>query len=126
MHDVTGALTLVMSDAKWNLMPINLTNPIDVAAGQAAIYRARPTYAAPDAHANNATSAVVNIHRLATKTRDGRLIFVLRIHCNHSDALISTPSYRFMPTKYTYMYRNVIQIQIQHWYDRYTTYRCKY
>ena len=66
IHDVTGALTLVMSDAKWDLMPINLTNPIDVAAGQAAVYRARPTYAAPAAHANNAASAVVNIHRLAT------------------------------------------------------------
>jgi hypothetical protein len=28
----------VMSAAKWNLMPINLTNPVDVAAGQAPVY----------------------------------------------------------------------------------------
>ena len=65
-HDVTGALTLVMSDAKWNLMPINLTNPVDVANGQPPVYRARPAYPAPAAHANNAASAVVNIHRMAT------------------------------------------------------------
>ncbi len=44
MHDVTGALTLVMSDAKWDLMPINLTNPVDVAAGQPPVYRNRPAY----------------------------------------------------------------------------------
>ena len=30
-----------------------------------------------------------------------RPIFVLRFYCNRSRALISTPSYRFMPTKYT-------------------------
>ncbi len=66
MHDVTGALTLVMSDAKWNLMPVNLTNPVDVAAGQQPVYRRRPAYPEPAAHANNATSAAVNIHRMAT------------------------------------------------------------
>jgi hypothetical protein len=33
MHDVTGALTLVMMDEKWVPMPVNLTNPVDVAAG---------------------------------------------------------------------------------------------
>jgi hypothetical protein len=66
MHDVTGALTLVMPDVKWNLMPVNLTNPVDVTAGQPAVYRQRPAYGAPAAHANNATSAVVNIHRIAT------------------------------------------------------------
>ena len=37
MHDVTGALTLVMPDAKWDLMPVNLTNPADVANGQPAV-----------------------------------------------------------------------------------------
>ncbi len=66
MHDVTGALTLVMSDAKWNLLLINLTNPVDVAAGQQPVYRRRPAYPEPTAHANNATSALVNIHRMAT------------------------------------------------------------
>jgi hypothetical protein len=61
MHDVTGALTLVMTDAKWQRMPVNLANPVDVAAGQPAVYRNRPTFDMPQAHANNATSAVVNI-----------------------------------------------------------------
>jgi hypothetical protein len=65
MHDVTGALTLVMTDVKWQRMPVNLTNPVDVAAGQPAVYRNRPTFDMPQAHANNAASAVVNIHRMA-------------------------------------------------------------
>jgi hypothetical protein len=65
MHNITGALTLVMTDAKWQRMPVNLTNPVDVAAGQAAVYRNRPVYDMPQAHANNAASAVVNIHRMA-------------------------------------------------------------
>ena len=54
MHDVTGALTLVMTDAKWHRMPANLTNPVDVAAGQPAVYRNRPAFDMPQAHANNA------------------------------------------------------------------------
>jgi hypothetical protein len=66
MHDVTGALTLVMSDVKWTSMPVNLTNPIHVAAGQPAVYRNRPAYAMPADHAGNATAAVVNTHRMAT------------------------------------------------------------
>jgi hypothetical protein len=66
MHDVTVALTLVMSDQKWNLMPVNLTNPVNVAAGQAPVHRNRSAYAEPAAHAGNATSAAVNIHRMAT------------------------------------------------------------
>jgi hypothetical protein len=43
MHDVTGDLTLVMTDEKWQRMPMNLTNPIDVATGQPAVYQNRPT-----------------------------------------------------------------------------------
>ncbi len=66
IHDITGALTLVMSDAKWDLMPINLTNPVNVANGQQPVYRTRPAYPEPTAHTNNAASAVVKIHRLAT------------------------------------------------------------
>ena len=54
VHDVTGALTLVMTDAKWQIMPVNLTNPLDVAAGQNPVYRNRPTFDMPQAHANNA------------------------------------------------------------------------
>ena len=71
MHDVTDALTLVMTDAKWEHILANLTNPVDVAAGQPAVYRARPTFGMPQAHANNAASAVINIHRMAvTKHND--------------------------------------------------------
>jgi hypothetical protein len=66
MHDVTGALTLVMTDAKWQSIPVNPTNPIGVAAGHAAVYRDRPDFVMPAAHANNAASAVVNLHRMAT------------------------------------------------------------
>ena len=66
MHDVTGAPTLVMPDAKWQRMPVNLTNPVDVAAGQPAVYRARPNYDLPADHAANATSAAVNLHRMKT------------------------------------------------------------
>ncbi len=44
-------------------MPVNLTNPIDVAAGQPAVYRARPTWDLPGMHPNNATAAVVSIYR---------------------------------------------------------------
>jgi hypothetical protein len=66
MHDVTGALILVMSDTKWTSMPVNFINPIDVAAGQPAVYRNRPAYAIPADHAGNATAAAVNIHRMAT------------------------------------------------------------
>jgi hypothetical protein len=70
MHDVT-ALTLVMTDGKWQRIPVNLTNPVDVTAGQPAVYRNRPTYAMPADHAGNATSAAVNIHCMAaTKHND--------------------------------------------------------
>jgi hypothetical protein len=44
MHDVTGVLSLVMTDVKWQRITVNLTNPVDVAAGQPAVYRARPIY----------------------------------------------------------------------------------
>jgi hypothetical protein len=47
-------------------MPINLTNPVDVAAGQAPVYHNRPVYPEPAAHVNNAAAAVVNIHRMET------------------------------------------------------------
>ena len=63
-HDPTGALTLVASDAVWNQQPENLTNAAQVLAGShPAAYRARPTWDMPTAHANNAASAVVSIHR---------------------------------------------------------------
>ena len=63
-HDLMGALTLVVSDVTWELVPANLTNPVDVAAGQPAVYRARPNWDMPAAHAGNAASGAVNIHRM--------------------------------------------------------------
>ncbi len=74
MSDVTGALSLVMTDVKWKRIPVNFTNPVDVAAGQPAVYRARPTYDMPEDHAANATAAVVNIHRM-TVTRHNDFSF---------------------------------------------------
>jgi hypothetical protein len=44
MHDVTGALTLVMTDEKWGRIPVNLTTPVNVAADQPRfIVNAQPT-----------------------------------------------------------------------------------
>ncbi len=63
-HDIMGALTLVVSDVTWQLVPANLTNPVDVAAGQSAAYCARPTWDMPAAHAGNAASGAVNLHRM--------------------------------------------------------------
>jgi hypothetical protein len=62
-HDPTGTLTLVATDVVWQQMPVNLTNPIDVAAGQPAVYRARLTWDLQAMHPNNATAAVVSIYR---------------------------------------------------------------
>ncbi len=63
-HDPTGTLTLVASDAIWNQQPENLTNAAQLLAGtHAAVYRVRPTWDMPTAHANNAASAVVSIYR---------------------------------------------------------------
>jgi hypothetical protein len=52
------------NDAVWNQQPKNLTNAVQVLAGtHAAAYRARPTWDMPNAHANNAASAVMSIYR---------------------------------------------------------------
>ena len=59
-----GTLTLVVSDATWDLVPANLTNPVDVANGQPAVYRNRPNWDMPAAHAGNAASGAVNLHRM--------------------------------------------------------------
>ncbi len=75
-HDIMGALTLVVSDATWDLVPANLTNPVDVANGQAAVlvYRNRPNWGMPAAHAGNAASGAVNLPRmLMAKYNDFRL-----------------------------------------------------
>jgi hypothetical protein len=64
-HDPIGALTLVATDVVWQQMPVNLTNPIDVAASQQAVYRAHPTWDLPAMmQQNNASAAVVSIYRL--------------------------------------------------------------
>jgi hypothetical protein len=70
-HDIMGALTLVVSDVTWQLAPANITNPVDIAAGQTAVYRNRPNCDVPAAHAGNAASGEVNLHRmLMTKYHD--------------------------------------------------------
>jgi hypothetical protein len=71
-HDPTGVLTLVASNEVWNQQPENLTNATQVLAGtHAAVYRARPTWDMPTAHANNAASAVLSIYRAdATRHTD--------------------------------------------------------
>jgi hypothetical protein len=57
-HDVTGALTLVASDAVWNCIPANVTTVVRIAAGDPP-HRASPTWDQPPPHANNATAAVL-------------------------------------------------------------------
>jgi hypothetical protein len=44
-----------------------LTNPIDVAGGQPAVYRARPTFDYPADHAGNTPAAVLAVYRQATE-----------------------------------------------------------
>ncbi len=63
-HDIMGALTPVVPDRTWESIPGNLTNPIDVAAGQAVVYRNRPDWSMPAAHTGNAASGAVNLHRM--------------------------------------------------------------
>ncbi len=64
--DISGALTLVANDATWTQFPGNTTNLADVIAnGDPPDIRARPTWAAPPAHPNNAASAVISIFRQA-------------------------------------------------------------
>jgi hypothetical protein len=63
-RDPTGALTLVATDVVREQQPKNFTNPAEVLAGaHAAVYRARPTWAMPTTHANNAPSATMSIYR---------------------------------------------------------------
>ncbi len=59
-HNVTGALTLVVLDAVWNLIPANFANPTGVAVGDSPQYRAHPKLDMPAGHAN---TAVVPIYR---------------------------------------------------------------
>ena len=64
-HDETGALSLVVPDRVWAMVPCNIV------AGTPPTIRARPTWDMPQAHANNAAAAVVSIYREeATKHRD--------------------------------------------------------
>ena len=58
--DISGALTLVATDEVWAEYPGNVTNLADVLAnGDPPDIRARPTWAAPAAHADNAAAAIV-------------------------------------------------------------------
>ncbi len=49
-----GTLGLVAQDVDWQQFPGVLTSPIDVTAGQQAIYRARPTFDYPADYVGNA------------------------------------------------------------------------
>ena len=70
-HDITGALSLVVPDIVWNMVPGNITNVAGVAQGDPPQFRARPTWDMPAVHANNAAAAVVSIYREeTTKHRD--------------------------------------------------------
>jgi hypothetical protein len=62
-HDATGALTLVASDAVWNIIPANVTTAIRIAVGDPP-HRARPTWDQPQPHANNAAGAVVSLYKM--------------------------------------------------------------
>jgi hypothetical protein len=63
-HDSTGTLSLVVPDHAWQLIPGNITNPAEVAAGtHPATYRARPNWDMPQQHANNAAAAVISIYK---------------------------------------------------------------
>lgn len=58
--DISGALTLVATDEVWAEYPGNVTNMADVLAnGDPPNIRARPTWDAPAAHADNAAAALV-------------------------------------------------------------------
>ena len=62
-HDAAGALSLIAQDVDWQQFPGVLTNPVDVAAGNPAVYRARPTFDYPADHAGNAAAAVLSVYR---------------------------------------------------------------
>jgi hypothetical protein len=60
-HDISDALSLVVPDNVWQLVPGNIINLGRVAAGSPPAYRARPTWDMPAQHTNNATAAVLSI-----------------------------------------------------------------
>ncbi len=54
----------MVPDEVWKLVPGNITNPAEVAAGTHPVtYRARPNWDMPVQHANNATAAVVSTYK---------------------------------------------------------------
>jgi hypothetical protein len=66
-HDITGALSLVATDAVWNAVPGNITNPARVLLDDPPDYRARPTWDMPAIHAGNATAPTVSLYRIAAQ-----------------------------------------------------------
>jgi hypothetical protein len=57
---------MLCNDDTWNSFPGYLTNAADVLAnGAPPVYRGRPDFPKPAAHANNAASAVVSIYKQA-------------------------------------------------------------
>jgi hypothetical protein len=66
-HDITGALLLVATDAVWNAVPGNITNPARVLLGDPPDYRDRPDWDMPAIHAGNATAPAVSLYRIAAQ-----------------------------------------------------------
>jgi hypothetical protein len=60
-HDATSALTLVASNAVWNIIPANQTTAARILAGDPP-HCARPTWDRPRPHANNASVAGYGAH----------------------------------------------------------------
>jgi hypothetical protein len=63
---IAGALSLVAYPTEWNAYPGNLTNAADVLAnGNPPNLRARPTFAQPADHPDDAVAAVLSVHKRA-------------------------------------------------------------
>ncbi len=65
-YDPAGALSsMVAFDSEWQAYPGNVTNLADVANGDPPDVRARPTYARPADHPDDAAPAILAVHKRA-------------------------------------------------------------
>ena len=64
-YDPAGALSMVTFDSEWQAYPGNITNVADVANGDPPNFRARPTYACPADHPDDAAPAILAVHKRA-------------------------------------------------------------
>ena len=64
--EIAGALSLVAYPAEWNAYPGNITNAADVLAnGDPPTFRARPTFAPPADHPDDAAAGVLSVCKRA-------------------------------------------------------------